>query len=330
MKRLKTGVIGVGHMGQYHVNVLCSLRNKFILSGIYDTNLERAKEISAKFSTRYFADVERLFNAVDAVIIAVPTYLHYQYSSMALDRNVHILVEKPVTETVEETRELADKAKKKNLIFQVGHVERFNGAVQELYKIVENPLIIESRRLSPFTERVKDVGVVLDLMIHDIDIVMNIVKSPVVSIMAAGGSMFTEFEDYANAILQFENGCVATVTASRVTQRKVRTLAVSQDKSYIFLDYATQDIHIHRQAAQAFLLTKEKIKYSQESFVEELFVHKENPLKQELEHFYDCIRNNECPIVSNDADIAILETVLEIERQIRSNLLRDRKYKAVN
>jgi predicted dehydrogenase len=330
MKRLKTGVIGVGHMGEYHVNVLCSLRNEFILSGIYDTNLERAKEISAKFNTKYFADVEKLFNTVDAVIIAVPTYLHYQYSSMALDRNAHILVEKPVTETVEETRELADKAKKKNLIFQVGHVERFNGAVQELYKIVEHPLIIESRRLSPFTDRVKDVGVVLDLMIHDIDIVMNIVKSPVVSIMAAGGSVFTEFEDYANAILQFENGCVATVTASRVTQRKVRTLAVSQDKSYIFLDYATQDIHIHRQAAQAFLLTREKIKYSQESFVEELFVHKENPLKQELEHFYDCIRNNECPIVSNDADIAILETVLEIERQIRSNLLRDRKYKAVN
>ena len=329
MKRLKIGVIGIGHMGQYHVNVVSSLTSKFILSGVYDTNLEKAKEISEKFGTKYYDDIERLFNVSDSVIIAVPTYLHYKYASMALERNLHVLVEKPVTENVAQAKELASKAKRRGLLFQVGHVERFNGAVQELYKIVTNPLLIESRRMTPFSDRIKDVGVVLDLMIHDIDIIMNIVNHPLVSVKASGGSLFTEYEDYAHAVLHFRNGCVATVTASRVTQRKTRTLAVSQEKSYIFLDYATQDIHIHRQASQAFLLTKEEIKYSQEAFVEELFVHKENPLKQELEHFYNCIKNGSCPIISNDADSSILETALEIERQIRNQRNIDR-LKVVN
>ncbi len=324
MKKLRLGIIGIGHMGQYHVNVARSLKGNFILSGIFDINAERAMEISEKYEIKYYEKVEDLMENVEAVIIAVPTYLHYKYASMALEKNIHILVEKPVTENIEQARELVTIAKRKGLVFQIGHVERFNGAVQELHKIVTNPLIIESRRLVPFTERIKDVGVVLDLMIHDIDIVVNIVNSPVVSVQAAGGAVFTEFEDYSTAILQFENGCIATVAASRVTQRKIRTLSISQEKSYIFLDYATQDIHIHRQASQAYLLTKEEIKYSQESFVEELFVHKENPLKQEHEHFYKCIINNICPIDINNSDIRILEIALEIESKVRGEIQKDR------
>lgn len=248
MKKLRLGIIGVGHMGQYHVTVASSLKSKFILSGIFDIDTEKAREISEKYEVRFYEKVEQLIDNVDAVIIAVPTYLHYKYSLLALESGVHVLVEKPVTENAAQARELAKKAKRYGLVFQVGHVERFNGAVQELYKIVTNPLIIESRRLVPFSERIKDIGVILDLMIHDIDIVMNIVKSPVVSVQASGGAVYTDYEDYATAILQFKNNCVATVTASRVTQRKIRTLSISQDKSYIFLDYATQDIHIHRQA----------------------------------------------------------------------------------
>ncbi len=324
MKKLRLGIIGIGHMGQYHVNVANSLKGKFVLSGIFDINAERAIEISEKYQTKYYEKVEHLIDNIDAVIIAVPTYLHYKYAYMALKKNVHVLVEKPVTENIEQARELTSIAKRKSLVFQIGHVERFNGAVQELHKIVTNPLIIESRRLVPFTERIKDVGVVLDLMIHDIDIVMNIVNAPVLSVQAAGGAVFTEFEDYATATLQFQNGCVATVTASRVTQRKIRTLSISQEKSYIFLDYATQDIHIHRQASQAYLLTKEEIKYSQESFVEELFVHKENPLKQEHEHYYNCIINNISPLDANNSDIRILEIALEIESKVRGDIQKDR------
>ncbi len=329
MKKLRLGIIGVGHMGQYHVSVAASLKNKISVNGIFDIDLEKSREISNKYRVNYYDNVEDLLKNVEAVIIAVPTYLHYKYASMAFDRNVHVLVEKPVTEKIDQARKLAAKAKRKNLVFQVGHVERFNGAVQELYKIVTNPLIIESRRLAPYSDRVKDVGVVLDLMIHDIDIVTNIVHSPVISVKASGGSVFSNYEDFATAILQFENGCIATVTASRITQRKIRTLSISQEKSYIFLDYSTQDIHIHRQASQAFLLTKEEIKYSQESFVEELFVHKENPLKHEHEHFYNCIHNGLIPSITNEADIRSLEVTLEIENIIRNQMQKDKRM-AVN
>ncbi len=325
MKKLKLGIIGIGHMGQYHVSVAAMLKDKIILSGVYDIDIQKAREISNKYGFDYFTKVEDLLDNVEAVVIAVPTYLHYKYASMALDKNIHVLVEKPVTETSDQARKLASKAKKKGLVFQVGHVERFNGAVQELFKIVSNPIIIESRRMAPFSDRIKDVGVVLDLMIHDIDIVMNIVNSPVISIQASGGALFSDYEDYATAILQFENSCIATITASRITQRKIRTLSISQEKSFIFLDYSTQDIHIHRQASQAYLLTKEEIKYSQESFVEELFIHKENPLKQEHEHFYMCIRNDFIPYVSNDADIRSLEITLEIENIIRNQIQKDRR-----
>jgi len=325
MKKLKLGIIGVGHMGQYHVNVAASLKNKILLTGIYDIDIEKAKDVSKKFGINYFEQVEDLLNNVEAVIVSVPTYLHYKYASMAMDKNLHVLVEKPVTEKIEQAKKLAAKAKKKGLVFQVGHVERFNGAVQELFKIVTNPIVIESRRLSPFSDRIKDVGVVLDLMIHDIDIVMNIVNSPVISVKASGGSLFSNYEDFASAVLQFKNGCIATVTASRITQRKIRTLSISQEKSYIFLDYSTQDIHIHRQASQAYLLTKEEIKYSQESFVEELFIHKENPLKHEHEHFYNCINNGLTPFISNEADIRSLEVALEIEGIVRSQFQKEKR-----
>ncbi|MFH0975483.1 MAG: Gfo/Idh/MocA family oxidoreductase [Spirochaetota bacterium] len=325
MKKLKLGIIGVGHMGQFHVSVASTLKNKITLCGIYDIDLSKSREISNKYKINCFNKVEDLLENVEAVVIAVPTYLHYKYAALALDRNIHVLVEKPVTERIDQARKLANKAKKNKLVFQVGHVERFNGAVQELYKIVTNPIIIESRRLAPFSDRVKDVGVVLDLMIHDIDIVTNIVNSPVTSVKAFGGSLFSDHEDYATAILLFENSCVATVTASRITQRKIRTLSISQEKSYIFLDYTTQDIHIHRQASQAYLLTKEEIKYSQESFVEELFIHKENPLKHEHEHFYNCIHNGLIPSITNDADIRSLEVTLEIENIIRNQIQKDKR-----
>ena len=154
MKRLKMGVIGVGHMGQYHVNVVNMLKDKFVLVGVYDANPDRAKEIATKFETTAFGDVEDLVKKIECCIIAVPTSLHYQCATLALDNNVHVLVEKPVTDTAEQARELAEKVKSKKLIFQVGHVERFNGAVQELSKTVNTPLIIESRRLSPFSPRI--------------------------------------------------------------------------------------------------------------------------------------------------------------------------------
>lgn len=314
--KLKIGVIGVGHMGQYHVNVLSGLpTHQFI--GIYDANYERASEIAEKFETRAFKSLDQLISKVDAVTIAVPTNLHYETAMAALKAGKHVLVEKPITENTEQARELVDLAAEKKLVLQVGHVERFNGAVMELHKIVTEPRLIETKRLSPFTPRIKDVGVILDMMIHDLDIVLNLVDSKVVSWSAVGSSVLTEHEDLAVITLQFENGCVASLTGSRLSQNKERTLNIIQDKSYINLNYANQDIEIYRQGSSAYLMTPEEIKYSQESFVEKLYVHKDNPLKSEHIHFYDCIIDGKQPYVLNEKDIETLALALNSVQAIQ-------------
>lgn len=320
MDQLKTGVIGVGHMGQYHVNVLAGLPVTHELVGVYDANSEQAANIAEKFKTRAYEDIDELLAACDAVTIAVPTRLHYETAARALEAGCHVLLEKPITLFVEEGEKLVKLATGKNRILQVGHVERFNGAVSELNKIVENPLLIESRRLAPYNGRIKDTGVVFDLMIHDIDIVVNLVKKPIVGIQAFGQKIYTDHEDVASVIMQFENGCVANISASRATQSKVRTLAISQEKNYLFLNYSDQDIDIHRQAASAYLMTKDEIKYSQESFVEKLYIHKDNPLKLQHIYFRRTILGEVEPIVSGEDDVNILRVTDQIRQMIHDNM----------
>ncbi len=306
-------------MGQYHVNVVTMLPHRYELVGVHDANPVRAQEVADKFETVYYQEVNDLINASDAVVIAVPTTLHYSTAKMALSAGRHVLLEKPITETVEQAEELISLAEAKGLILQVGHVERFNGAVQEIHKIINNPLLVECRRMNPFTARIKDVGVVLDLMIHDLDIVVNLINSPIQKISATGNRIFSEnHEDVANVQIQFENGCIASFAASRATQNKIRTLSVIQEKSYIFLNYADQDIHIHRQASSAYLMTREEIRYSQESFIEQLYVHKDNPLKLEHIHFYECITQGVTPFVSGEMDLNLLRTTHEVLRQIHN------------
>lgn len=318
-KKLKIGIIGVGHMGQYHVNVVTMLPHRFELMGVYDAQEERAAEVANKFETIAFDTIDDLLEHIQAVIIAVPTTLHHSIAKKALEKGIHVLLEKPITETVEQAEELIHIANKKGLIFQVGHVERFNGAVQEVNKIITNPLLVECRRMNPFTPRIKDVGVVLDLMIHDLDIVVNLINSPIRKITALGNRIFSEkHEDVADVQIQFDSGCIATFAASRATQSKVRTLSIIQEKSYILLNYADQDIHIHRQASSANLITREEIRYSQESFIEQLYVHKDNPLKLEHVHFYECITQGVTPIVSGEMDVNILKITHEVLRQINN------------
>jgi predicted dehydrogenase len=225
-------------------------------------------------------------------------------------------VEKPIAETVEQARELVDISIKNKLIFQVGHIERFNGAVLELGKIINSPLLIESRRLSPFNPRIKDVGVVLDMMIHDIDIVLNLVKSPVKSVSAKGSKVLSDHEDIASVVIDFENGCVANMNASRCTQAKIRTLNISERDSYVFLDFTDQEIELHRQASSNTLLGQGEIKYKQESIVEKIFVHKDNPLKQEHEHFVNCILNPDIKYIGGESDIKTLEVAHMILKDI--------------
>ena len=306
-------------MGQYHVNVSAGLVDDCDVVGIYDNDQKRAGEISSKFGVKSYDNYEKLIDDVDAVIIAVPTVLHFDIAKKALNMGKHVLVEKPMTETVEQATELVELAKKKGLILQVGHVERFNGAVLELGKVVENPFLIESRRLAPFNPRISDVGVVLDLMIHDLDIIINLVGAQIKSVCAHGKKVFSNHEDVAVANLIFETGTIATLTSSRVTQSKIRRLNISQEKAYIVLDFNAQDIDIHRQASSNSLMTREELKYKQESFVEKIYIHKDNPLKQEHLHFFACIKGEQKPIVDGLDDIRTLTYAHTILKQIHGN-----------
>jgi len=319
MNKPKVGIIGVGHMGQYHVNVAVSIP-QIEVSGIFDTDSQRLKEISNKFLTKPYTNLDELIHDSDALIIAVPTKFHYEVAKRCLEAGKHILVEKPMTQTVEQAKELVDLAEKQGLILQVGHVERFNGAILEIKKIIDNPFFIETKRLAPFNPRISDVGVVLDLMIHDLDIILNLIPSEIKSLHARGIKAFSEYEDVAIALIQFESGTIANLVASRATQNKIRLLTITQEKSYVVLDFATQDIDIYRMASSAYLMTKEELKYKQESFVEKIFVHKDNPLKLEQLHFINCILGNEEPIVPNSKDILTLTYAYQILEDIHKNL----------
>ena len=305
-------MIGVGRMGEYHCGAYTEI-HYVDLVGIADTNEERLKEISERYDVPGYTDYRELLDKVDVVSVAVPTALHYEVATECMRRGVHVLVEKPITYTLEQAREMFRIAEENNVVLCVGHVERFNGAVQELMNIVERPLLIESRRLGPFSPRVAKDSVVLDLMIHDIDIVLRLARSEVTEIDATGLSYYTDRCDVATVQLRFENGCVATLTASRVTQHKIRTMAVSERDFYVFLNFTEQDLHIHRQAFSEAVRLKDQLRYRQSSIIEQVFVHKGNPLKLELMHFIDLAMGNGKRIVSVDDELKSLKVALEVE-----------------
>jgi predicted dehydrogenase len=319
-EKVKIGVVGVGKMGTYHTNVLSILNHDVDFIGVYDIDRRRSEYVAEKYRTRAYSSLEELLHDTQGVCIAVPTHLHYEVAKNALESGVHTLVEKPICNTVEEAEELVSIADENGLIFQVGHVERFKGAVAELRKIVQDPYIVESRRLSPWEDRNWDTGVVLDLMIHDIDIVLSLIKSEVRHIDAAGNSYKSGYEDIASAILQFANGAIANISASRISETRIRTMAVSQKKAYIYLNFETQDIHIYRGSSTSFFVSSQEITYKQESFVEKVKVQKENALKEELQHFAHCILGKTEPIVKGTDDIATLTIALGIIKKINEKI----------
>jgi predicted dehydrogenase len=282
------------------------------LVGIVDSDEERAKTISDRYNVPYYSDYKEIISKVDVVVIAVPTSLHYPIGKEFLKAGVHTLLEKPCTEDLDQARELFDLADKKNLTLHIGHVERFNGAVQELFKIVKDPIYLECRRMSPFAARMTDDGVVLDVMIHDIDIVLSLVQSDVTNINVVGSSVFSERDDLINAQIEFENGCIANIIASRVSQNKVRTLEVTQKDSSILLDYTEQEIFVHRQSSSEHQMSGDSLRYKQESLVERIFVHKDNPLKLELKHFIDCVTNESPQKVAVEKELNSLKIALQV------------------
>ncbi|MFQ5914339.1 MAG: Gfo/Idh/MocA family protein [Nitrospinota bacterium] len=315
--RFRAGVVGVGHMGRYHVGVYNELPDVELVA-VADVDAARASAIAEQYRTKAIQDYREMLGHVDVVSIAVPTSLHFPVARDFLGTGAHVLVEKPITASLEEAEELFGLAREKRRVLQIGHVERFNGAVQELHKIAREPLLIECRRMGPFQPRVQDDGVILDLMIHDLDIVLSLVNSPVKTCHAVGASVYSAREDIAGVSLTFENGCMATLTASRATQDKVRTLAVTQKDVYIFMDYAEQDIRVHRRAASEHTLTQEELRYRQEAFIERIFIHKDNPLKLEIRHLLHTAMNGAVPARPRrvDQDLQSLRLALQILSQI--------------
>jgi predicted dehydrogenase len=299
---IRVGVVGVGAIGQNHARVLAELPQAE-LAAIFDTDADRAKELADKYGARPVSDLATFAELVDAATVATPTVTHAEIGGTLLDLGKHILVEKPITTNVADAQMLVDKARKQDRILQVGHIERFNPVMKNLEAHLSNPRFIEVHRLSPFPQRSMDIGVVLDVMIHDLEILLHLVRAPVEKIDAVGVPVLTGREDIANARLVFGNGCVANVTASRVSPEKMRKIRVFQEDCYVSLDYQAQEGMIYR---------KDGLEINP-NIVQ---VEKDEPLKLELESFVDCAMRGETPKVSGQQGAAALDVALEITRLI--------------
>ena len=318
MSKVRAGVIGVGRMGTYHVGILSEL-DKVELSAVVDIDSKSRKIIEKNYETLGFDNYRDIYDKIDVAVVAVPTGMHYPIAKDLLNAGIHVLLEKPCANKLDHARELFQIAEDKNLTLHIGHVERFNGAVQELHKIVEAPIFVECKRMGPFSNRIKDDGVVLDIMIHDIDIILNLIKSKVVEVHVLGSSVFSDKDDLVNAQLKFENGCIANIIASRASQNQIRTLSVTQKDSFVVLDYTDQEIYVHKKSSSEHKLSKDSLRYKQESLVERIFVHKDNPLKLELQHFLDCATNGSPRKVAIDNELYSLEIALDILSQFNNS-----------
>ena len=304
MSKLNVAVVGVGALGSVHAKIYSEM-DGVNLVGVCDTDKRRLDTIAKELQVDTYKDYRDLIGKVDAVSIVVPTVLHYSIAKDLLEAGVHLLIEKPITQEVREADELLDIAKSKNMTLAVGHVERFNAAIEAIHKLKGDIKFIECHRLGPFAPRVKDVGVVLDLMIHDIDIILDLVGSPVKNIDAVGVNILTKHEDIANARLTFENGAVCNITASRVTAYTLRKIRMFQPNAYISLDYVKQDAEIYTRSMGRIVSKKIDIK-------------REKPLQKELSSFIHYVRSGEKPLVSGKEGRQALAAALEILRKIRA------------
>ncbi|MDB4349615.1 Gfo/Idh/MocA family oxidoreductase [Omnitrophica bacterium] len=304
MDKLNVGVIGVGFLGSLHAKIYHQLED-VTLVGVCDCYKKRAKDIAKKHHTDYYTDYKDLIGKVQAVSIVVPTYLHYEIAKDFLDAGVNVLIEKPITRTLKEADELIDIAEENDLILQVGHIERFNSAIEAVLGLLnEPPRFIECHRMGPFKKRVSDVGVVLDLMIHDIDIVLALVKSDVKLIEAVGVKIVSDHEDIANVRITFGNGTISDLIASRVTKKTRRTISIFQKDRFVSLNYADQSATLHKKKEAR--ITKKKLK-----------IKKKEPLEKELVSFVDCVLHKRRPIVSGEEGRRALAVALEIGKKIR-------------
>ena len=298
MNPVRVGVIGIGNMGWHHARVLSLLRDAELV-GVADLDEARGKLATEQFGCRWFADFQTLLGEVEAVCVAVPTLLHHSVGLACLRAGVDVLIEKPIAATQEEASELIQAAETAGRLLQVGHIERFNPAFRELLKVVvgEEVVVLEARRHSPNPDRANDVSVVLDLMIHDIDLVLELAASPVVRLAAAGGRSGEGPIDYVNATLGFANGVVASLTASKMAHRKVRRLYTHCRNSLMETDFLKHNLRIHRRPTTTVSAEHGELVYRNDGFIEEVSTTSIEPLYAELEHFLQCVRGVETPAV---------------------------------
>ena len=325
IKKPNIGVIGVGHLGQYHTKHFKSI-SKANLIGVYDTDHNRGNEIAKTYNTKFFNDLSALLKECDGVSIVTPTESHFDVARMAIkDFNCHVFIEKPITTTLKEADQLIELAKTKDKIIQVGHIERLNPALQELQSYNINPKFIEIQRLAPYTTRGTDVPVVLDLMIHDIDILLSLVKSEVKTVHATGVSILTESVDIANARIRFKNGTVSNITSSRIAKDKVRKIKIFQENLYSTLDLLLEQTEIYRIAKDPKKYSKAiktKVLNNKKYIIyEKPTLKKRDLLNVELKNFIEVIKNNEQPIV----DGVEARNALQVAIQIQDMIIKDIK-----
>src|SRR4051812_1353937 len=340
--KLKVSVLGAGSLGKEHARIYAELAaaNRVDFVGVYDLATETARKVAEKHRVRAFHSLTEAVTDSEAVSIVTPTATHYTLAKALLEQGKHVLVEKPMTDDAGQATELVQLARQKNCILQVGHVERFNPVFNYLETIATEPRFIETHRLSPYPARSTDIGVVLDLMIHDLDVVLAFVKSPVKSVDAVGIPVLSKSEDIANARLRFANGCVANLTASRISperMRKIRVFSGGAMTSYVSLDYRAQEGFIYRIARddeeESSILKKvlaAKLGVGKDSTIVSEFagkkivrepvpIEKDEPLKLELQHFVECVKAQQTPRVSGEAAKRALDLAFEITRQIQQS-----------
>lgn len=335
-RQIKVAVVGTGSLGKEHVRIYADMAAAGVVAfaGVYDVSYETARRLAEKYRVRQFGSLKEAAAAADAVNVATPTTTHYEIGKQLLEAGKHVLLEKPMADKAAHASELVELAQKTDLVLQVGHVERFNPVLKYLEQVATDPRFIETHRLSPYPKRSTDIGVVLDLMIHDLDVVLAFVKSPVTSVDAVGIPVLSQSADIANARLRFANGCIANMTVSRVSperMRKIRVFSGGPATSYISLDYRAQAGFIYRLAQDGeseSSLLKKLIASRHSTIVSEFGGRKivrepvpitqEEPLKLELEHFVECVKSRREPVVSGQSAKRALDLAFEITRQIEA------------
>jgi predicted dehydrogenase len=304
MDKVKVGIIGVGYLGMQHARIISYLEEAE-LKAVADIDFKKALEIGNRHGVKYFQNYEDMLDEIDAGIVSAPTSEHFQISMNLLKNGKHVLVEKPITETIEQAEQLVDLARKNGLLLQVGHLERFNPAVEAVENMISEPKFIEVQRLGSFSARSLDVDVVLDLMIHDLDIILALIKDEVAVIRSSGIHVLSEKIDIANARLEFKSGCVATLTASRVHQGKVRKLRIFEPTSYYSIDYIDQEVKVFPLSGR-------------QTDIKTLKIKKEEPLKKELENFLRCQAEGRPGKVSGEEGLRALRLAYDVLKEVET------------